>query len=232
MKKFLQKKWIGLVIVVLYAIFTAFFASKQLVPVLQELYPQLAQEAEPFLPITVTDGVITDPQNKVVTKTYEIDEENTFTITLDTRVEELGSLATTGPGMYITKKCVYAVTEAKTTTQCFEAGTTYTITMEDINELVGKLGNWTIKYLFWFLVVGLFVFMYVIILLYTILMHWLLAITFKVPFSQTLFINTLMYILLCVIVWFVQFDIKFLLTFGLLLAVNASICSIVKKQDA
>ena len=232
MKKFLQKKWIGLIVVLLYAVVTSFFVTKELVPVLDETYPQLAKEAEPFLPVTVTNGVITDPQNKVVTKTYDFDEDNSFTITLDTRVDEFNPVALTEPGMYISKKCIYVVAPTKTTTQCFDPDKSHTTTVEDAYKVAETLSRWTNRYLFWVLMVGLFVVIYFVILLYTVLMHWLLALTFKVPFSQTLFINTLMYILLCVVVWFVQIDFKFLLTFGLLLAVNAGVCSLVKKQDA
>ena len=58
------------------------------------------------------------------------------------------------------------------------------------------------KYVFGGVLVFLFLAAVISILLYTVCMHWIIAIWFKTHFTQTLFINSLTYIILALLGFF------------------------------
>lgn len=233
MKEFLAKnKWMGFVAVLAYALITAIYAAQIIVPTVKEYLPVVAQEADQFLPITIENGEITSPVDTVISKTYG-SGANEAIVVLDTRVDEFETSALEKPGLYISKKYMYGVTPQKTEIRSFESMQVshMVIDSEGIKTVTDYITKNIGKYLFGVVFIVLLLFSCVAILLYTILMHWIVAIWFKQPFSQTLFINSLTYVLISVLGIFTTFDLSTIVRFVAFIAVNVGVCSTLKDEN-
>ena len=71
MKSFLiEKKWIGVGLTVLFSLIVAWVTMSKTVEFVQVITPTISEEAKAFLPITIENGSITEPQNTVIVKEY------------------------------------------------------------------------------------------------------------------------------------------------------------------
>lgn len=234
MKEFItQNKWMGFVAVLVYAVFMAVYATQAVVPVAKEYIPVVAKEVDQFLPITIENGEITEPVDTVISKTYGSDGDEAKVI-LDTRVDEFETSELEATGLYISKKYVYGVTPQKTEIRSFANMQLPKVVINSENlkifsEAVERnLG----RYVFGGVFVFLFLAAIISILLYTVCMHWIIAIWFKTPFSQTLFINSLAYVIFALLGFFSPINLGVLVSFVAYIAVNVGVCSTLKNQEA
>lgn len=232
MKEFLAKnKWMGFIVVLLYAFVVAVYTSQMAIPFIKEYTPIAAQEAEKFLPITIEDNVITEPVNTIITETYG-SGMNEFSVILNTKVDEFEASDLTKSGLYISKKYVYAVTPQKTEIRSFESMkfSNMVIDSDVVKSLADYIEKNLGKYVFGAVFAFMLLFSCAAILLYTIFSHWIVAIWFKQPFSQTLFINSIAYVALGLLNMFAGFGLGVIVTFVALIAVNVGVCSSIKNN--
>lgn len=233
MESFLKKKWIGPIVLLLYSLGLALFISGQITPYLRKAVPIINQEASVFLPITIQNGEIVQPSNKLIQRTYTIEDE-TFNLVLDTRTDTLDINTLPGEGLYISKKCSYFVSSNERKMECFDSAQTseaLTITKDNIESILSIVDKYSGIYLTVFLFIIFFVFFYIAILLYTVIMHWFIALLFKTSFWQTLYINTLAYVLWDLFEECTHTNWGILVKIVLFAGVNAMICRSTKEKN-
>ena len=209
------------------------YLTFQISPSLKEIFPKITQEAGSFLPITIQNGEIVEPVNTVINKSYFSDGK-TFNITLDTRTEKLDLNSLSDDGIYLSRKCLYMVSEEETKVRCFSSAQSQepiTITKEVVEKLVDGLSKYMNTFLIAVFVVVLFIAFYCAILLYTIIMHWVVALLTKTTFGQTLFVNTFVYMACNLLGIFTPININFLIKVILFICINVIICKCIKKDE-
>ena len=227
MNKLLTKKWLGFVFVATYALCVASLIALGAKPFLEEYTPTVLAETNQFLPITIENGEITYPVDTVITKTYQFDKDETMQLVLDTRIDEFPIDSLKQDGIFISKKCIYMPTPDETKRRCFnQIKEPITFTQEKIEKAAEFLEKYLGSLVFLFIFFGILAVFYIAIALYTCLMHWIIVGFFKgTPFSQTLFINTLVYMLIQLLEFHEWFSFNSASIFVLMLATNFVLCS-------
>ena len=231
MKSFLDKKWIGPIIVLLYALVCSLFFTYNYTPNLKEFIIKANKEIQNFLPITVHNGEITEPKDTIITKTFS-DKNESFTITLNTKSDTLDIL-TLPDGIYISKKCVYTIVGTKKEVQCFVPSyppEPTVITSESIQKITSNINTFINFFLAGTIIIIAYIIMYIIILFYTALIHWIIALFYKTHFSQTLFINTLICALLTLFETTKLLKFNFFITITLCIVINFIISKNVNEK--
>lgn len=228
MKKIITNKWFGLVVVSVFSLIIALFVASQIKPMFQDVSDGFLKESGEFLPITLKNGEIVSPANTEIRKTYKADKDEVLVV-LDTRVDEFTASSLTQEGLYVSKKCVYAVSDKKVETRCFKdtlnTDEEFVLTQEMVEKGMKYINKYIGIFLGFVAFIGIFIFCYAAIAIYTCLMHWMIAWWFKKPFSQTFFTNTWMYILIQCVALGLALTFGFWATFVLLLATNVVICA-------
>ena len=233
MKELITKnKWFGFVAVVLYALISAFYTVDVVVPFVKEYLPAVTEEAEQFLPITIENNEIVEPANTIISKTYGSGSSEAKVV-LDTRVDEFETSALTTQGLYISRKFIYGVSRQKTEIRSLESMKlpNMVISSDVVKSWAAAIEKNVGKYIFGAVFAFMFLFTCAAILLYTVCSHWIVAIWFKQPFSQTLFINTIAYIAIGLLHIFVAFSMGVIVTFVALIAVNVGVCSSIRNDE-
>lgn len=230
MKSFFKKAWIGPLVLLCYALAISLFITRQITPkIKEEAFPVIIQEANNFLPITIQNGEVIYPENKLIHKSYSEGDE-TFHVVLDTRTEKLDINTLPQNGIYMSKKCIYVVSSDESKVRCLEPKLfDKPLVIDEVmfKNLINKIGKYMGTFLTCFLMVFSFIGFYLIILFYTIVMHWINTLFFKTNFGQTLFVNTLAYILMNVLEFFTPINISFWLKIITFTAINLIICKAV-----
>lgn len=221
MKKFLlETKWVGLLIAVVFALIVAVIASNQAATFVKVASPYVATEAQEFLPVTLENGTIVEPKDTVIRKTYAAGSSGSFEVVLNTQVDELRTDDIKTPGLYFSRKAMYAVSSQKTEIRSLSDLPDMTIDSEMFEAGVKWLEANVNKYLFLAIFVGLLGFFAVAVLLYSALSQLLLGKLISSDFSRTLRITTLSYIALTAIAWFLSVPIGIIVKFVLILLAN------------
>ena len=118
MEKFLSKKWLGPVTLILYTLCFSLFVVHKITPHLREALPVVIQEAGNFLPMTIQNGQVVQPSDTIISRSYS-SEGKTFNIVLDTRTETL-DINTLSDGIYLSKKCFYVVSSEESKVRCMD----------------------------------------------------------------------------------------------------------------
>lgn len=195
MKKLLGKNWVGVVCVILVALLSGIITGTTLTKAYQTYSPQFIQEVKQILPITIKDGEIISPKDTIIKKTYTFEDSKIpLDVVLDTRVDEFRSSFAPNGGIYITKKCLYAVNKNEVKANCFN---------DIIDELVIDEAFLTEKsaLIEKYLGVGvavilsvlLVIFYYIALLIYSLIIKLVLSIWIKCSFRQILLVNSLLY---------------------------------------
>ena len=172
-------------------------------------------------------------QDTIISKTYG-DANSKFEIVLDTRKDAFDTSALSTPGMYVSKKYIYVVNEQKTEVRSFASMKLPNMVLD--KEVVQTWSDYAQKklgkYLFvtTFLLMLLYVFSAVV--LYTAVMHWLIAKFFNVRFSQTFMLNAFTYTAIALIGLFTGFNLSVLVTLVALVAVNVAVNAAWKENVA
>lgn len=227
MKNFLAKKWLGPLFLVLYAVGLSLFLVHKITPYIQEAAPVITQEAGNFLPITFQNGEIVQPENAYIHKSYTEGNE-TFHVILDTRTDTLDLSTLPNDGIYLSKKCLYIVSPDESKVRCFDSATQspdpIVLDEEMIKNFMDKVEKYAGGFLIVFMSIFSFIGFYIVILFYTVIMHWIVALLFKTTFGQTLFVNTLTYIVCSLLEATTPFSIGFLMKIVLFVCVNWIVC--------
>lgn len=234
MKNFLlNNKWLGFIALLVYALIASAVVSKAGIALVEQYTPVVTAEAAQFLPITLQAGEIVAPQNTVISQAYDVDDNGMkFNVVLNTTRDEFEATSLTEPGLYVSKKFIYGVNWQKTEIHSlkeFPDGTLDKETMDEGAELFVKN---TQKYMFPLYAVIALIGAMIALLIYTVLIHWLMAIMFKVNFGQTLRINTLIYAVVSVIAVLSGMYIGWLMMLGLMLLLNIGVNAGLKSAQA
>lgn len=232
MKNFLlNNKWVGFVSLLVYALIASAVVSKYGVEIVKQYTPMVVQEAEQFLPITLQEGEIIEPQNKIINQTYG-DEKNgvKFNVVLDTTRDEFEATSLTEQGIYVSKKYMYGVSGQKTEIRSLSDFPNGTLDKEKLDAGADLFVKNTQKYMFPIYAIIALVSAMIAVLIYTVLMHWLMAIMFKVKFGFTLRINTLVYAIISIIAVLSGMYVGWLMMFGLMLLLNIGVNALEKSQ--
>lgn len=235
MKDFLQKKWLGPVIVLLWTVAASLVFSYQVTPVLHKLLSIVTEEAGTFLPITYQNGEVVQPANTIISKTYPLGNDKTFNVVLDTRTDTLDINELPGVGYYVSKKCIYAVTSQKREVSCFglnQKSESFVLTQEDVKTFVAWMDKFGVTLLNIIFIVTIFTIFYLIALFYTVIMHWAIALFFKTTFGQTFFVNTLFLVGREFLETITSARLGFWLTLFLLAVANVMICKSTNERKS
>ncbi len=226
MKSILEKKWIGPLLVFLLSIGMSISFSVQITPYLKKNIPIINETIDSFLPITIQNGEITQPVNTVISKTIFF-EKKPLKIVLDTRSDTLDINTLSEDGWYFSKKCLYSVAGEKRERQCLNAPQNqeaFTIDKGIVQTSFDYIKDYISLLLYGVLSLLIFCVFYLIILFYTVILHWIIALYYKTTFGQTLFVNTLFYIALMLFEKATNIYTSFFLTALLLIVTNLFIC--------
>ena len=220
MKDFILKnKWLGFVALLVYALISASVVSKYGNAIVKQYMPVVVQEAEQFLPITLQNGKIVAPENTIISQSYG-DENQTINVVLNTRVDEIPSTDLSQNGLYVSKKFIYAVSPQKTEIRSLKELPDGTLDAATLNAGAEAFVKSTQKYLFPVYAVVALLLSMLAVLIYTVIMHWLMAILYKVRFGYTLRVNTIIYALVSIAEILGSFNFGILLMLGTMLVGN------------
>ena len=218
----LKKKWIGFAALVIYSLIVAVYSVKMAKEFVTQYAPVFEREAVDFLPITIQNGEIAEPENTLIQKSYGSGWQS-FNVVLDTRSDEFEPSSLQGQGLYVSKKFIYTVANNKIEIHNMKDLPDATLDADTLSAAVQytikNIGRWA----FPFVLVVVFISMGISVLLYTVLLHWLMAIIFKVKFAHTLRITTLAEICWSLAVLFIGLNPGLLLTFAILVLVNLGV---------
>lgn len=224
----LKKKWIGALFVVIYSLIAASFVAKIATQLMNEYAPVVANEIADFLPITVENGAIVAPENTLIQKSYG-EGWQAANVVLDTRVDRFEPTSLQGQGLYVSREFIYTVARNEIKIHSLKEmpdGTFDKETLDAAVEYIEKnIGKWSFPIMF----VTILLQTMFAILIYTLLLHWLIAIVFKVKFGHTLRVNTLAYVTLSIVVLLAGFSVGFLMSLLIMVAANFGINFVLKE---
>lgn len=232
MKNILTKHWLGPIAVFAYTLCVSLYIVIGYInPFITEIMPSIQEEAKSFLPITIENGEITQPKDVVIKKKYTF-KDGDLIINLDTRTDTLDINKLTEVGFYISKKCMYMISDEKSQMRCFDPAVNQepiTINEDQLNQFISFFDTYFNSILVIFLMLFLYIGFYIVILFFTLISHWIVALLSKTTFGQTLFINTFLYILLSAFEYTTSINVNFLITAALFVLINVGINSFLAK---
>lgn len=232
MKKFLlETKGIGALAVVLYALIISYYASDWSAKFLKQIMPTVVAETSDFLPITLENGTIVEPQNAYISKTYGTETKPIY-IVLDTRADSFSTDDIKENGLYISRKHLYGITSQKTEIRDFEGMPDMTFDRQLLDDGAQWIEQKSAGYIFGSLFVVLTIYMLSAALLYAALIYLLIGKTLKMEFLQTLRVTALGYVALSIF-GVIAFSVGVIATFILLLAANYGVAEyLLPRSDA
>ncbi len=231
MKDFLlKKKWVGFFAILIYSLIVSAYVSGTTKEAIVRYGPTVAAEIEYFLPITIENGEIVEPKDTIISKTYG-EGWQSANVVLDTRVDQFEPSSLQGQGFYVSRQYIYTVTNNEIKIKSLKDMPNATIDKEVLDSVLTYLEKNASRYIFPFLFFSFLIGALIGILLYTVVMHWLMAIVFKVNFGHTLRINTLSYVVLSLLILFTTLNLGILMTFVLMLGINFAVNYAIKTTE-
>lgn len=218
-KLLLETRWLGLLAVLAFAAALAGLATKVASQFVKDVAPDVSAEARNFLPITLENGEVVEPANALIQKKYG-DEDGAFDVVLNTQVDELGVEDIQTPGVYVSRKLVYVVSNEKTELRSLGAVPDFRLDEDKLDAALQWLDGKLNVALFLVVFLALFVFVSVAILLYSALAQLLVGKRFGADYSRTLRITVWIYLVLTAIAWFAYLPGGMLAKFALILLAN------------
>ena len=228
----LNRKWIGAAALMVYSLIVAFLFTNFIVDAVKKTAPIVQQELADFLPITISDGEIVEPKERIISKTYGSGKDERK-IVLDTNVEEFITSDLKDKGLFISRKYIYVVSDSRTEVRDLKNIPNMTIDREVLQEIAETAETKAGIYIFFGIFVAFWAVAAAVIGLYTLAMHWALTGVFHNQFAQTLRINTFAYIVVSALSMIAGFNIGIIATFVILGAANYAVNKwLVKEQKA
>lgn len=220
-KLLLETRWLGLLAVLAFALVVAHIGSRKLTSIVKDVAPKLSEEARDFLPIAIENGEIVEPADALIHKTYsDEDGSNAFEVVLNTQVDELGVEDIQTPGLYLSRKAVYVVSEDKTELRSLSSVPDVRLDEEKLDAVQQCVEGKLDKAFFLAISIALFIFVSLAILIYSALAQLLVGHRFSAAFSRTLRITVWTYLVLTPISWFAYLPGGILSKFVLILLAN------------
>lgn len=221
MKNFIFNKWLGVLTVITFSLIFSIYTTNAVMGVVRPYIPKAIENIDEYLPITISGGQIVAPENKVVARNFG-SEEKPFNVILDTRVSDMDTNSLPA-GVYISKNKIYSVSAKKIEIQSLSTFPNMVIDRDVAVAGAEAIEEHAGKYVFALLFLFILLWSMLAILVYTILMHWLLAIIYHCNFSQTLRINTLSYVAIFALAIISGLELSFLVKIVLFTAINIGI---------
>lgn len=230
MKEFLlNKKYVGLFVALIYVLILSVRSTNFTIEALHEVAPIVSQEADYFLPITLKNGEIVEPQNKIISRSYGANNR-VFNVVLNTQLDEFPSTYLEYEGIYLSRKYLYAVSAQKTEVRKLDDMPDFYVDSERFKAGVQLLEEKADKFLFFGMLAMAIIFVSIAVLFYTLVIHWLMSLIYQAKFSQTLRINTLAYVAIGVMELILPFNLGIITTILLLAVINAAFHSLLKEE--
>jgi hypothetical protein len=225
MKKLLAQKYLSLTVILLFSFVLAAYVANTIKEVLVQYAPTIGEEVEHFLPITIENGKIVYPENKVMSRCYMNDE---YCVVLDTTTDEIKA-EDLKQGVYISRKNIYMVTPQKTEIKPLTLENTVIdneVWQSMLETLVAKLPIIT------FVVLCLFLNIYVsgFILLCSGIIYFCKSWFSKSDFGQIFKVSTLALVLVEIISVVFGFALSAFSVLCLLFFANIAVDSLLKKD--
>ena len=217
-KTLLNTKWLGTICVVVVSLVIALMAGSYTINALKTIMPTVVTETADFLPITIENGAIVEPKDTVISKSYG-KGNNTFSVVLDTRTDELSAADITTPGVYASRKFIYGVKSDRTEVRSLSEVSNITIDQEMMQSGADWIENHSGGYIYVTMFLSLLAYICFAILIYAALVQLFLGMALKVGFGRTLRVTTLGYLALFIIGAF-AIPTGFIVTLVLLLLTN------------
>lgn len=234
MKELVTKnKWLGFIAIIVYAAIVAGYMAHTIVPFVKQNMPVVSEEIKSFLPVTFENGKIVAPQNVVISKSYDVGGDK-IQVVMNTGIDEFETSDLKDSGLYISRKYFYAVSERKTEIQSFEKlqMPNMVVDSEIVDLAATEIEKNVSKYIFAGTFLAFLIFSAFAVLLYTLFMHWIIRIWFKIGFTQTLFVNSVAYVVLSLLSLLTPFNIGIIVMFVALIAANVGVNSAIKEENA
>lgn len=231
-KLLLETKWVGALAVILFALVVSYYVSGWASTFIKQVRPTVVAELSEFLPITLENGEIVNPQGAYIRKTYGKTygpQNMPINIVLDTRSDSLSSDEIREQGLYVSRKYIYAVSKQKTEIRSFEDMPNATIDRQLLEAGADWLEQNAGIYIFGTLFLSLALIMALASLIYAALIQLLIGKMIKVNFARTLRVTTLGYVALAIFGMAV-FSVGMIVKFVLLLAANYGVAKYVPQS--
>ncbi len=197
MEKFLlRQKWIGFMAVVLFSLFVAVRTSSLLNEAYITFAPTVSQEVDHFLPVTFKNGEIVFPRDALIERSIGTGNQQ-FKIVLDTRVKDL-NISNLTTGIYVTRDKFYSYDARKgeVKIQSLEKMPDMELTSADVKTFLTQFGSYVKPVSMFAVLVSFLIYIGIVVLIYTVIMHWLFKRLYGADFALTLRTNTLAYLIL------------------------------------
>ena len=106
-------KGYGIAFIFAFTLIISVFTGVEIKILGNDFVPTMQNIADKLLPVKIENGVIVEPENTVKSFALEVNDQVVFPIVLDTTVDVIDT-AGLQPGIYISKKSLYAVGENDT----------------------------------------------------------------------------------------------------------------------
>jgi hypothetical protein len=216
----LRQKWVGFLTVITVSVLFAFYMAGKASDAYLDIEPSIAREAGYFLPITFEKGQIVSPRNTIIERTYGT-PQNPYKVVLDTEVDDL-NVAELSTGIYFTRNKVYSydATKGETKIQSMEKFPDAKLTRQDLTDFMEKIGKYLNPTLFFVIFTFVAVYIGLMALFGTVIMHWLFKKLYNADFALTLRVNVLAFVALFVISAFLNVYFGLIVTLLIMIACN------------
>lgn len=228
----LQKKWLGALLFVLFCLGYSLYASVEVNKVVTDFMPVIKTNAADFLPITIEDGMIVKPENTLIEKSYG-DDSGKLKIVLDTRTEEFEPSTLTESGIYISRAAVYSVNTNKNEVRINSLHDIPNMVIDEdvLNTVVAAAESYIKPVVFGCVFAFCFGWGLIVLGIYSLVLHWIMSAIYKAPYRQTLRLTVYAYVLFKLIEMAVVFSGTFLGGFIFAAVINFAVNMVLKRKE-
>ena len=230
-KFLLTKKWLGALTFILFCLIYSLYLTNMVNAAVSLYMPTLKNHISDFLRITIEDGMIVKPENTLIERKYG-DDDYKFKVVLDTRTEEFETSNLQDSGIYVSRAAVYTVNGNKNELRINSLRNVPNMVIDNdvVNVVVASIENYVKPVIFgcaifWFVVSGL-----IVMGLYSLVLHWIMAAIYKAPYRQTLRLTTYSYVIFSILGATVAFSSSFLTGFAFALVINFAANMLLNSQ--
>lgn len=226
MKDLINKKWLGVLVVVLYSLFLSAKITMLASTSFNEYSPIFTANINDFLPVTFENGQIVAPKDTIITK--KIDNVN---IVLNTQIDTFDTESLTEEGIYVSRKNIYTkdTNKNKIQIQSLSQVPNMILDSEAVASGMTAIEKYLVPVSLIFVFAFSMIFSGIAILIYTVIFHWIMSKVYHVSFAQTLRLNCYGYVLISLFSVLGIFSVNVLVTLALLIIFNALINSSLKN---
>ena len=219
-KIILRQKWLGVMAVILVSLFIAIHTANSLNKAYVAIEPTISNEIGYFLPITIKNGEIVSPRNALIERKYG-SAQNQYKVVLNTEVNDL-NISNLSTGIYVTRNKFYSYDSSKgeVKIQSLAKIPDMELTTTKVKDFLSMFGGYLKPVTIFIIFVCLAIYVGIVALIYSLIMHWLFKRLYKADFALTLRVNTLAYLALLCVTTIIGTDFGIIITLLVMLACN------------